>query len=844
MTYPAGTLINKMPTCSFCSVSYADFKSLIIHLKLIHEISLYKCAETDCCRNFSSFHSFRNHLKKIHQEDNNTTPSVIDSVPASKNMKIHKAQLNETCDSESDIFPDNSDYGKASKSFLSNSAFNYMHPQLDTSLLKESIQENTVMLISKFYADKTFTRKHVQIIIESIKNLFEEPINIFQNTLLHVLQNSNVPKEERSLISDQLFCIQNIFTDLHSEYYRLKYLEESTCFVKPIEYIVGERLDNVADGTGLPKVYKSQFIPLQKVLTNFFQLPFVLEKTLHNINMLKSSSVFSNIIQGEFWEFKIEETSDIVLPLFVYFDEFECGNPLGSHAGIHKVGAVYCSVPCIPQVYQARLENIFLCLLFHSSDLKEFGSISIFSKLIDELIFLESTGISVSTNTGSLRIKFSLALILGDNLGLNMLLGFTESFRSNYYCRFCKCSRDEMQQQEVQNDKLMRNINNYESDIEVNNVSLTGIKERCVWNNIPSFHVTKNFAVDIAHDIFEGVAGFDLSEILYRLVIVDKIFSIDTLNHRLKYFDYGKGNINKPPLITNDHLKKKKIKMSFAEMKALVLYAGLLFGNLVPYENKFWYLYIILRQILAIILSKNVSKEKCEALKDLIIKHHSLYKNLFDIPLKPKCHNLVHYPDIMLKIGPLVNISSLRYESKHREFKLCANTVASRVNITKTLAIKQQLNLCYRFLGKKGFQEEVISDEKEETLQNIDLIIPGIDSCSNFSSEIMDTFKKVYLCKSVSFGNTTYLKGDILLTDNTTSLPEFGKVVHILQNNLNDILFVLKRIKVINFHEHLFSYEVVFVDELFYLVFNPSLIHISIVNCVSVGDGRNYITFF
>jgi len=35
-----------------------------------------------------------------------------------------------------------------------------------------------------------------------------------------------------------------------------------------------------------------------------------------------------------------------VLPLFMYFDDFESGNVLGSHSGIHKVGAVYVSIPC------------------------------------------------------------------------------------------------------------------------------------------------------------------------------------------------------------------------------------------------------------------------------------------------------------------------------------------------------------------------------------------------------------------------------------------------------------------------------------------------------------------
>jgi len=44
----------------------------------------------------------------------------------------------------------------------------------------------------------------------------------------------------------------------------------------------------------------------------------------------------------------------------------------------------------------------------------------------------------------------------------------------------------------------------------VDDVSLNGIKELCVWNKINSFNITTNFSVDIMHDMLEGVCKFDL----------------------------------------------------------------------------------------------------------------------------------------------------------------------------------------------------------------------------------------------------------------------------------------------------------------------------------------------
>jgi len=50
--------------------------------------------------------------------------------------------------------------------------------------------------------------------------------------------------------------------------------------------------------------------------------------------------------------------------LFLYYDDFETGNPLGTAAGIHKVGALYGSMATLPPHHASSLENIFLIYLF------------------------------------------------------------------------------------------------------------------------------------------------------------------------------------------------------------------------------------------------------------------------------------------------------------------------------------------------------------------------------------------------------------------------------------------------------------------------------------------------
>ncbi|KAB0790079.1 hypothetical protein PPYR_15603, partial [Photinus pyralis] len=189
------------------------------------------------------------------------------------------------------------------------------------------------------------------------------------------------------------------------------------------------------------------------------------------------------------------------------------------------------------------------------SDLKRYGTKMIFSNLRDDLKMLSTKGITVNILEQEFQIYFLVASFLGDNLGIHTLLGFTESFRASYYCRFCKSSRDEASTMVVHNDITLRNKDNYAKDLLIDNISSTGIKENCIWNTLKAYHVTENFGVDLSHDIFEGIAAFDMAEILYQYIVVQKLFSISVLNSRVKYFNYGVQNVNKPPLFTLANVK-------------------------------------------------------------------------------------------------------------------------------------------------------------------------------------------------------------------------------------------------------------------------------------------------
>lgn len=132
---------------------------------------------------------------------------------------------------------------------------------------------------------------------------------------------------------------------------------------------------------------------------------------------------------------------------------------------------------------------------------------------------------------------------------------------------------------------------NYEIDVNTENMSETGIVERSIWNTIHSFHVVNNYSVDLIHDLLEVVCGYDIFSILSHFVFVMKYFTLQTLNHRITFFNYGPTDIrNRPPLLSENTLKSnsKTLKMSASEMWNFFRYIGLLIGDLVDEVSEYW----------------------------------------------------------------------------------------------------------------------------------------------------------------------------------------------------------------------------------------------------------------
>ncbi|KAF0713678.1 SAM domain-containing protein, partial [Aphis craccivora] len=570
--------------------------TLFTHFNFQHSYNTFDtfyCAEQGCLRSFNLKNSFRKHLQKhiLDEKPHTSTPltELRNNFPSDRIINIDNNYCNDIS-SESQV--------TANKIIDS------------AEILNKSIAN----FIASLYANPIIPRNVIQIVIDGVGQIFSEGLVIFIKNYVEQLTNKNkIPENCYSVFIDIENIIENAFICFKTEHKRFRYFAESESYIEPKEIIIGQRLNkSLKKGLSVlePINCTEQFIPLRKVLKNFFSLDNILAETLEYLaSLMDNKSVLGNFVQGTFWQSKIKKfEGKTVLPLFSYFDDFESGNVLGSHSGVHKVGAVYVSVPCIPLHRTSVLSNIFLALLFHSSDRVEFGNNVIFNPLINELNFLQETGIQIDTSVFKGTLYFDLGLIIGDNLGIHSIIGFTESFSSNYSCRICTINKNDLKFQCYEDESLLRSIDQYYMHLEVNNLSVTGIKEKCVWLDVKNFNLFDLVGVDLMHDILEGCAKYIMGFILSYYIKDLKLFSLQVLNDRLFAFDFGPEK-NKPCAISMDHINVGNVKQFASEMLILVKYFGLIIGDLIPIYEPVWILYITLRKVLDIVLSPALEED-------------------------------------------------------------------------------------------------------------------------------------------------------------------------------------------------------------------------------------------
>nr|XP_047132666.1 uncharacterized protein LOC124811327 [Hydra vulgaris] len=225
----------------------------------------------------------------------------------------------------------------------------------------------------------------------------------------------------------------------------------------------------------------------------------------------------------------------------------ETANPLGSHSTVHKIGALCTILKCLKSLHNSKLENILLSAVIYSSDRIKYSNKDAFSIYIEEMIELETKGFTIKIDGNEFKIYVVLAQIIGDNLGLNGILGYVESFTATYPCRICKMKRKDFDSIFVESVELLRTRECYDYDVSFNNCSLN--------------------------------------------VFQKKFFNLGDINSRMRNFSYDHSSF--PSCPTKYQIKNGSTNIGAIEMLNLVLSFPLLVGDLVPLEDNVWVVFLL-----------------------------------------------------------------------------------------------------------------------------------------------------------------------------------------------------------------------------------------------------------
>ena len=169
---------------------------------------------------------------------------------------------------------------------------------------------------------------------------------------------------------------------------------------------------------------------------------------------------------------------------------------------------------------------------------------------------------------------------------------------------------------------------------------------------------------------------------------------------------------------------------------------------------------------------------------------------------------MVHYGRVIKASGPIYLLSAFKFESKNRVIKTRAESTCSRKNITFTVALKEQLQLAYRSVSKRGFSPRlefgpgsIIEDMSEvrDSCELVKVVFPSdfVSSCLKVPwVDFKGTRYQVRMAVTISY-------------DESCGLPFFGEIDKIFCNESGNVCLLYNEYYTLGFEENFHAYQVI-----------------------------------
>jgi len=510
----------------------------------------------------------------------------------------------------------------------------------------------------------------------------------------------------------------------------------------------------------------------------------------------------------------LSDTSKFTIAIQLFYDGMGTTNPLRGQSSLCNVGVFYFIVKNLPNAFNSCFANVHLVALCYSSDIKTYGFENILRKFVSEVKQLSDNGFDVMGT----QVYVSLIQVACDNLALNGLLGFTESFSADYFCTMCYATQDDVKSKFYESEFRLRTESGYQEDLAVvasgRQASLVyshGVKRNCILNEIPHFHVTRNFSLDIMHIVLEGIVQVELSCVLYHLCNVKRYLTYDALSAKIASFwsavDVEK--CNKPPDLNHiDKPGRLCPSMKAVQSWALLKYLPLIIGHIIAEDDEHWLFLLHLSEMVDFLFSPAYTVGMVSYLREMIADHLNMFSELYvdeetGIRLKPKHHLLVHLPTVILHSGPLVGMNCMRYELKNSFFKRCAHIMCNFTSICQTLAYRHQQHSLFSKLTNANVRDVIVVNRSSTDVISHYAFADAI--CAHFEVEKTDDF---CVAKRLERASLVYKVGQHLVT-HFEELPMFGQIAaFVCMPSSSDWFIVVRCLQTVTFDSHFHSWAI------------------------------------
>ena len=370
-------------TCSKCGeIAAADANGLVWHLRNRHACMVGRmfsgpitCGQNGCMRTFRYSYALVRHIESIHGD-----PENDNGVPI---MDGNDQPMGHVNPADNDVVPDE-------------------QPVLPV-MNEDQVKKSVGVFVAKMKASSSTVQSTVDHVVTETSSLFSDVVGMLKSKTEEFLQHRNIGQDddERNQLLEVFNQFQHPFAELETSYQQQQYFTRSGYYIKPREIPLGReyRSHNNPNAEHVCQDAQHstfQYIPLNALLKVVLEGKGFMRAILEN--PVSNDGIMRDFHDGLFCREHIFFSDQRNIQLLLYTDECEITNPLGSKAGLHKIGVIYCTILNLPPRFRSSLCNCFLVSLFKAADVKKYGYGPILEPLVNDIQLLEQQGLSIATD--------------------------------------------------------------------------------------------------------------------------------------------------------------------------------------------------------------------------------------------------------------------------------------------------------------------------------------------------------------------------------------------------------------------------------------------------------------